>query len=94
MSVLTFDTGFRRFRVQQFGPRQCRHDFGGVAGQERHDGQLEAREDAAVQYALRVRQLQTVVVLFQAEPFQAAFGHQPDQVFAHAVAAVGPPFVP
>ena len=55
---------------------------------------MEAGEDAAVQHALRVRQLRTVVVVFQAEPFQAGFGHQSDQVFAHAVAAVGPPFVP
>jgi len=47
-----------------------------------------------MQHALRVRQLRTVVVFFQAEPFRAGFGHQPDQVFAHAVAAVGPPFVP
>jgi len=48
-----------------------------------------AGEDAAVQLALRVRQLRkVVVVVFQAKPFQARFGHQPDQVFAHAVAAV------
>jgi len=79
---------------QRFRPRQCRQDFGGVAVQQGRDGQLEAREDAAVQHALLVRQLRAVVVLFQAEPFQAGFGHQPDQVFAHAVAAVGPPFVP
>ena len=30
---LTFDTGFRRFSVQRFVPRQCREDFGGVASQ-------------------------------------------------------------
>jgi len=41
-SVLTFDTGFRRFPVQRFVPRQCRQDFGGVAGQPRGDGQAEA----------------------------------------------------
>ena len=51
LSVLTFDTGFGRFRVQRFGPRQCRQDFGGVTGQQGRDGQLEAREDAAVQHA-------------------------------------------
>ena len=53
-------------------------------------GKAGAGEEAAVQPALRVRQLRTVVVVFQAEPFQARFSHQPDQVFAHAVAAVGP----
>ena len=46
-SVLTLDTGFRRFRAQRFGQRQCRQEFGGVAGQQRRGGQLEAREDAA-----------------------------------------------
>ena len=30
--VLTFDTGFQRFSVQRFEPRQCRQDIGGVAG--------------------------------------------------------------
>jgi hypothetical protein len=39
VSVLTFDTGFMA--------RRCRQDFGGVAGQERCDGQAEAGEDAA-----------------------------------------------
>ena len=77
LTGVTFDTGFRRFRVQRFGPRQCRQDFGGIAGQQGRDGQLEAREDAAVQHVLRVRQLRTVVVLFQAETFQAGFGYQP-----------------
>ncbi len=47
VSVLTFDTGFRRFRAQRFGPRQCRQDSGGVAGQQRRDGQLEAKAAAA-----------------------------------------------
>ena len=83
-------TAFRQVSCSAVRACQCRQDFGGVAGQERCDGQVEAGEDAAVQHALRVRQLRTVVVVFQAEPFQARFGHQPDQVFAHAVAAVGP----
>ena len=74
---VTFDTGFRRFRAQRLGPRQCRQNFGGVAGQERCDGQAEAGEDAAMQHALRVRQLRSVVVVFQAKPFQARFGYQP-----------------
>jgi hypothetical protein len=56
---------------QRFRPRQRRQDFGGVAVQQRRDGQLEAREDAAVRQALLVRQLRAVVVLFQAEPLQA-----------------------
>ena len=43
--------------------------------QERCDGQAEAGEDAAVQHALRVGQLRTVVVVFQAERFQAGFRH-------------------
>ena len=51
VSVLTFDTGFRRFPVERFEHRQCRQDFGGVAGQQWRNGQLEAREDAAVQHA-------------------------------------------
>ena len=38
-SVLTFDTGFRRFPVQWFVPRQCLRDFGGVEGQQRCEGQ-------------------------------------------------------
>src|ERR1035437_4112849 len=50
-SVLTIDTGFRRFSVQRLVPRQCRQDFGGVAGQERSDGEAEAGEDTAVQHA-------------------------------------------
>ena len=37
--VLTFDTGFMA--------RRCRQVFGGVAGQERCDGQAEAGEDVA-----------------------------------------------
>ena len=47
MSALTFATGFRRVRVQRFGLRQCRQDFGGLAGQARCDEQLEAGEEAA-----------------------------------------------
>ena len=41
-----------------------------------------------MQHALRAGQLRTVGVVFQAEPFPARFGHQPDQVFAHAIAAL------
>ena len=67
--------------------RQRVEDFGSVAGEQRGDGQAEAREAAAVQQALRVRQLRAVFVFFQAEPLEARFSHQPDQVFAHAVAA-------
>ncbi len=36
---------FRRFQV---GVRQSRQHFGGVAGQQRGNGQTEAREDTAV----------------------------------------------
>ena len=46
--VLTIDTGFRRLSVQRLMPGQCRQDFGGVAGQERCDGQAEAGKDTAV----------------------------------------------
>src|ERR1035441_5483123 len=45
VSPLTLDTGFRRFRVQRLGPRQYRQDCGGVAGQQRRDGQLEAKQE-------------------------------------------------
>ena len=45
-------------------------------------GKAGAGEEAAVQPALRVRQLRTVVVVFQAEPFQAGFGHQPGMTVA------------
>ena len=38
----------------------------------------EAGEDAAMQHALRVRQLRTVFLVFQAKPLQARSGHQPD----------------
>jgi hypothetical protein len=44
--VLTFDTGFRRLPVQRLVRRQCLQDFGGVAGQERCDGQAEVGEAA------------------------------------------------
>ena len=50
-SVLTFDTGLRRFVF-----RQCCQDFGGVAGQQRDDGQAEAGEDAAVEQAVCIGQ--------------------------------------
>jgi len=75
-------------------PCQCLQDFGGITGQQRRDGQAQAGEDAAVQQAVRVGQLRAVVVVFEAEPFDARFGHQPDQVLADAVPAVGPSFVP
>ena len=48
-SVLTIDTGFRRFSVQRFVPRQCRQNFGGAAGQERCDGQAEGKPQLTAQ---------------------------------------------
>ena len=64
-----------------------------VSPAERGDRQAEPGEDAAVQEARGVGPLGTVLVVFEAEPFQAGLGHQPDQVLAHAVAAIGPALV-
>jgi len=40
VSVLTIDTGFRLLSHWPFVLRQCVQDFGGVAGQERCDGEI------------------------------------------------------
>jgi hypothetical protein len=46
VSVLTIDTIFRLRSHGHFVLRQCRQDFGGVAGQERCGGQVAAGEAA------------------------------------------------
>src|SRR5207247_694704 len=64
-----------------------------VVGQQLRDVQPQPREDLALDHALGVRRDANVLTLAQPKPVNGLVEHSPDNVFAHAIAAIDAQFI-